>query len=49
MASEHLKIKASRIRKILPLLPLTASLVGLLKGGRVKEGDYLKHLLKKHS
>ena len=30
------------------LLPITKSLVGVLRGGKVNEKDYVAHLLKKH-
>ncbi len=32
-----------------PLPPVTASLLGVMKGHRISEKDYKKHLLEKHS
>lgn len=39
----------SRHHERTELPPITASLVGILKGRRVSEADYRKHLREKHS
>ena len=43
---DSLNNKAAAEKKTLP--PLTASLVGVLKGRRVSEATYKKHLREKH-
>jgi hypothetical protein len=49
MVGEFFDALTSRRQDGLELPPITASLVGILKGRGVSESDYRKHLLEKHS
>ena len=48
MVSEFVDSLSSSPRDKKKLPPITASLVGVLKGHRVSEADYGKHLQEKH-
>ena len=48
MVSEFVALLGSPQRDKQKLPPITASLVGVLKGHRVSEADYKKHLREKH-
>jgi hypothetical protein len=49
MVGEFFNSLASGHRKAAKLPPITASLVGVLKGRGLSEEDYRKHLKKKYS
>jgi len=49
MVGEFFDALTSRRRDKPEIPPITASLVGILKGHRVSESDYRKHLREKHS
>ena len=48
MVSEFFELLSPRDHTSPILPPLTKSLVGVLKGGKVSEKDYIAHLRKKH-
>jgi len=48
MVAEYIESLRSRPPSDKPLPPITASLVGLLKGKQVSEEDYRKHLREKY-
>ncbi len=48
MVGEFVASLGSRKRDEQKLPPITASLVGVLKGHRVSESDYKRHLREKH-
>lgn len=49
MVGDFFDALASKRQKGPPLPPITASLVGILKGRNVSEADYKKHLREKHA
>jgi len=48
MVSEFFELLSPRYHTSPILPPLTKSLVGVLKGSKVSEKDYIAHLRKKH-
>ena len=48
MVSEFFELLSPRDHTLPILPPLTKSLVGVLKGSKVSEKDYIAHLRKKH-